>query len=183
MHAFDALTPMEEALEHAGHAGARGQDSLHCVQQLQRVAPAAIAGRERAVRLGAVRGAPGVLQPGGARLRVGADAAGLAENVGALVWSPLGWGRLTGKIRRGQPAGEGHAAGRRRRGWRARSWTTNTCSRWWTRWTSWPAETGKTVPQLALAWLLRKPTVSSLIVGARNEGAAAGEPGGGGDPR
>ena len=27
----------------------------------------------------------------------------LAEGVGALVWSPLGWGRLTGKIRRGQP--------------------------------------------------------------------------------
>src|SRR6202044_3269795 len=26
-----------------------------------------------------------------------------AEKLGALVWSPLGWGRLTGKIRRGQP--------------------------------------------------------------------------------
>src|SRR5437660_7880984 len=28
---------------------------------------------------------------------------GLDQGVGALVWSPLGWGRLTGKIRRGQP--------------------------------------------------------------------------------
>jgi aryl-alcohol dehydrogenase-like predicted oxidoreductase len=31
------------------------------------------------------------------------------------------------------------------------------------------AETGKTVPQVALNWLLRKPTVSSVIIGARNE--------------
>ena len=28
---------------------------------------------------------------------------GLDQKVGAVVWSPLGWGRLTGKIRRGQP--------------------------------------------------------------------------------
>ena len=27
----------------------------------------------------------------------------LDQKVGAVVWSPLGWGRLTGKIRRGQP--------------------------------------------------------------------------------
>jgi len=31
---------------------------------------------------------------------------GLDQGVGALVWSPLGWGRLTGKIRRGQPLPE-----------------------------------------------------------------------------
>jgi excisionase family DNA binding protein len=29
------------------------------------------------------------------------------QGVGALVWSPLGWGRLTGKIRRGEPLPEG----------------------------------------------------------------------------
>jgi aryl-alcohol dehydrogenase-like predicted oxidoreductase len=28
-------------------------------------------------------------------------------------------------------------------------------------------ETGKTVPQIALNWLLRRPTISSVIVGAR----------------
>src|ERR1043165_4548892 len=27
----------------------------------------------------------------------------LDQHVGCIVWSPLGWGRLTGKIRRGQP--------------------------------------------------------------------------------
>jgi aryl-alcohol dehydrogenase-like predicted oxidoreductase len=31
------------------------------------------------------------------------------------------------------------------------------------------AETGKTVPQVALNWLLRKPTVDSVIIGARKE--------------
>lgn len=31
------------------------------------------------------------------------------------------------------------------------------------------AETGRTVPQLALNWLLQRPTVSSVIIGARNE--------------
>lgn len=31
------------------------------------------------------------------------------------------------------------------------------------------AETGKTVPQIALNWLLQRPTVASVIVGARNE--------------
>ena len=31
---------------------------------------------------------------------------GLDQGVGAVVWSPLGWGRLTGKIRRGQPLPE-----------------------------------------------------------------------------
>ena len=30
-------------------------------------------------------------------------------------------------------------------------------------------ETGKTVPQIALNWLLRRPTVSSVIIGARDE--------------
>jgi aryl-alcohol dehydrogenase-like predicted oxidoreductase len=30
-------------------------------------------------------------------------------------------------------------------------------------------ETGKTVPQISLNWLLQRPTVASLIVGARNE--------------
>ena len=91
----------------------------------------------------------------------------LDQKVGALVWSPLGWGRLTGKIRRGralpevsrlhktaeqgpQPPGEYlykvvdaiDEIGR---------------------------ETGKTVPEIALNWLLRRPTVSSVIIGARDE--------------
>ncbi len=91
----------------------------------------------------------------------------LDQGVGAVVWSPLGWGRLTGKIRRNQPrpqvsrlpgtlddappvpdehlynvvdAIDGVAK-----------------------------ETGKSVPQIAINWLLQRPTVSTVIIGARNE--------------
>jgi aryl-alcohol dehydrogenase-like predicted oxidoreductase len=91
------------------------------------------------------------------------------QGVGALVWSPLGWGRLTGKIRRntGLPKES-----------RLNSKLSTDAG---------PQvpeeylytvvdaideiakETGKTVPQIALNWLLRRPTVSTLIVGARNE--------------
>jgi aryl-alcohol dehydrogenase-like predicted oxidoreductase len=91
----------------------------------------------------------------------------LDQKLGAMVWSPLGWGRLTGKIRRGQPL---PAESRRHETAEAGP----------------PApeeyvykvvdaidavakETGKSVPQIALNWLLRKPTISSVIIGARNE--------------
>jgi aryl-alcohol dehydrogenase-like predicted oxidoreductase len=92
---------------------------------------------------------------------------GLDQGIGALVWSPLGWGRLTGKIRRGQPLPEV-------------SRLHNTADYG-------PQiadeylytvvdvldeiakETGKSVPQVALNWLLQRPTVSSVILGARNE--------------
>lgn len=90
-----------------------------------------------------------------------------AEGVGAIVWSPLGWGRLTGKIRRGAPLPE-----------RSRLHATADAG---------PpiddgrlfaivdvldeiaSETGRSVPQIALNWLLTRPTVSSVIVGARDE--------------
>lgn len=92
---------------------------------------------------------------------------GLDQGVGAVVWSPLGWGRLTGKIRRNQPIPE--------------------VSRLHVTAQNGPpvadeylykvvdaldaisAETGKTVPQIALNWLLQRPTVSNIIIGARNE--------------
>ena len=92
---------------------------------------------------------------------------GLDQGVGALIWSPLGWGRLTGKIRRGQPLPK-----------ESRLHKTADLG---------PQvadehlykvvdaldevakETGKTVPQIALNWLLQRPTVSTVIFGARNE--------------
>lgn len=87
--------------------------------------------------------------------------------MGALVWSPLAWGRLTGKIRRGQPLPKA-----------SRLHETAQYG---------PpvddeklfdivevldaiaGETGRTVPQIAINWLLNRPTVSSVIIGARNE--------------
>jgi len=89
------------------------------------------------------------------------------QGVGALVWSPLGWGRLTGRIRRDRPLPEV-----------SRLHRTAALG---------PhvpdallydvvdvlvelaEETGRTVPQLALNWLLGRPTVASVLVGARTE--------------
>ncbi len=91
----------------------------------------------------------------------------LDQKVGTTVWSPLGWGRLTGKIRRGQPIPK-----------ESRLHVTAAFG---------PQvsdehlynvvdaldavaeETGKSVPQIALNWLLHRPTIDSVIIGARNE--------------
>ena len=93
---------------------------------------------------------------------------GLDQGVGAVVWSPLGWGRLTGKIRRGQPLPETsrlHEHGRRT----ARRSTDEYLYKVVDALDEVAKETGKTVPQIALNWLLQRPTVSTVIIGARNE--------------
>jgi aryl-alcohol dehydrogenase-like predicted oxidoreductase len=91
----------------------------------------------------------------------------LDQKIGTMVWSPLGWGRLTGKIQRGAPLPE-----------QSRLHKTAEFGP--------PVqdeylydvvdvlqqvakETGKTVPQVALNWLLQRPTVSNIVIGARNE--------------
>ena len=92
---------------------------------------------------------------------------GIAERVGALVWSPLGWGRLTGKIRRGQglPAVSrlhsiAHAGPQMPDEYFFG--VVDALEKV-------AAEIAKTVPQVALNWLLQRPTISSVIVGARTE--------------
>jgi aryl-alcohol dehydrogenase-like predicted oxidoreductase len=91
----------------------------------------------------------------------------LDQKVGAVVWSPLGWGRLTGKIRRGKPlpkesrlhktAADGPPVDDEHL-YRVVDAIDEVAK-----------ETGKTVPQIALNWLLQRPTVANVIVGARNE--------------
>ncbi|HEY8963213.1 MAG TPA: aldo/keto reductase, partial [Alphaproteobacteria bacterium] len=89
------------------------------------------------------------------------------QGVGTMVWSPLGWGRLTGKIKRGQQAKEGRIAqGGAEGGPKVDDEymydvidAIEDVAR----------ETGKTVPQVALNWLLQRPTVCNLVIGARNE--------------
>ena len=93
----------------------------------------------------------------------------LDQGLGALVWSPLGWGRLTGKIRRetgipkesrlnsrlvvdiGPRVADEHL-------YKVLDAIDEVAR-----------ETGKTVPQIALNWVLRRPTVSTAIIGARNQ--------------
>jgi aryl-alcohol dehydrogenase-like predicted oxidoreductase len=92
---------------------------------------------------------------------------GRDQGLGGLIWSPLGWGKLTGKIRRGQPA---------KPGTRAHDiaetgpyYEEERLFRIVDKLTELAAETGKTIPQIALNWLLQKATVSSVIIGARDE--------------
>jgi aryl-alcohol dehydrogenase-like predicted oxidoreductase len=91
----------------------------------------------------------------------------LDQKVGALVWSPLGWGRLTGKIRRGQPLPE---VSRLHKTAQAGPQVEDEyLYKVVEALDAVAADTGKTVPQIALNWLLQRPTVSSIIIGARNE--------------
>ena len=92
---------------------------------------------------------------------------GRDQGVGALVWSPLGWGKLTGKIRRGRPARPGTRAHdiagtgphfEEERLFRVVDALDQVAE-----------EVGKSVPQVALNWLLQRPTVCNVIIGARNE--------------
>ena len=89
------------------------------------------------------------------------------QGVGALIWSPLGWGRLTGKLRRGAKLPEVSRLHKTADAgppvadeflYRVVDAIDEVAK-----------ETGKTVPQIALNWLLQRPTVSSVIIGARNE--------------
>jgi aryl-alcohol dehydrogenase-like predicted oxidoreductase len=91
----------------------------------------------------------------------------LDQKVSTLVWGPLSQGRLSGKFRRNQPmpegsrmaqgAGEGPAI--------PDDWFYNVVDVL----DEVSAETGKTVSQVSLNWLLQRPTVASVLIGARNE--------------
>ncbi len=92
---------------------------------------------------------------------------GVDQKVGALVWSPLGWGRLTGKIRRGQPLPE--TSRLHKTAEMGPQMADEYLYKVVDALDEVAKETEKSVPQVALNWLLTRPTVSSVIVGARNE--------------
>jgi aryl-alcohol dehydrogenase-like predicted oxidoreductase len=84
-----------------------------------------------------------------------------------VVWSPLGWGRLTGKVRRSQPLppiSRLHVTAEK-----GPPVADEKLFEVIDVLESIAAETAKTVPQIALNWLLERPTVSSVIIGARDE--------------
>ncbi|BCK58758.1 aldo/keto reductase [Nocardia wallacei] len=167
LHAFDAGTPVEEVLA--------ALDDLVRAGKIRYVGASNFAGWQLMKSLAAADryGLPRYVAHQVYYSLVGRDyewellPLGRDQGVGAVVWSPLGWGRLTGKIRRGQPLPEG-----------SRLHKTAEAG---------PpvpddllydvvdaldeiaAETGRTIPQIALNWLLTRPTVATVIVGARNE--------------
>jgi aryl-alcohol dehydrogenase-like predicted oxidoreductase len=93
----------------------------------------------------------------------------LDQGVGALVWSPLGWGRLTGKIRRSTGIPKDSRLNTKVVVDRGPQVPDEYLFTVVDAIDEVAKETGKTVPQIALNWLLRRPTISTLIVGARNE--------------
>jgi aryl-alcohol dehydrogenase-like predicted oxidoreductase len=167
LHGYDALTPVEETLSalddlvRAGkirYVGVSNFSGWHLMKSL------AVAERYNLPRYVANQAHYSL---------VGRDyewelmPLGVEQGVSAIVWSPLGWGRLTGKIRRGQPL---HSS--------SRLHVTAEMGP--------PVldeylysvvdaidqvaeETGKSVTQIALNWLLQRPTVANVIIGARNE--------------
>jgi len=92
---------------------------------------------------------------------------GLDQGIGAIVWSPLGWGRLTGKIRRGQPLPE--TSRLHKTADKGPPVEDEYLFGVIDALDSVAKEAGKSIPQVALNWLFHRPTVSSVIIGARNE--------------
>jgi len=88
------------------------------------------------------------------------------QGVGTVAWSPLAGGALAGKVRRGQPIPDGSRVsqlGLERAGDVERLFDIVAVLEEIAR------ETGKTVPQVALNWVLHRPTVASVVIGARSE--------------
>jgi aryl-alcohol dehydrogenase-like predicted oxidoreductase len=167
LHCFDSLTPVEETLSTLDDFVRQGKIRYVGVSNFagwQLMKSLAVAERHNLPRY--------VIQQVYYSL-IGRDfeldlmPLGVDQGVAAAIWSPLGWGRLTGKIRRGAPIPK--------------------LSRLHDTADSGPQvedeylykvvdaldevakETGKSVPQIALNWLLQRPTVSTVIIGARNE--------------
>ncbi len=169
LHAFDAMTPVEETLStldtlvRAGKIRYVGCSNFSGWHLMKSLAAADKYGYPRYVAHQAYYSLIGrhyewELMP-----------LGLDQKVGAVVWSPLGWARLTGKVRRSQPL---PAVTRLQSKFNsdigpqvsneylyAVMDVVDEIAK----------ETGKTVPQIALNWLLQRPTVSTLVIGARNE--------------
>ena len=89
------------------------------------------------------------------------------QGVGTVVWSPLGWGRLTGKLRRGQPLPK--ISRLPKTAHIGPPVDDNYLYQVVDALDEVAKETGRTIPQIAINWLLQRPTVSTVIIGARNE--------------
>ncbi|MDX1933682.1 MAG: aldo/keto reductase [Capsulimonadales bacterium] len=169
LHAFDALTPVEETLQtlndlvRAGKIRYIGCSNFSGWHLMKSLAVSERYGWSRYVAHQAYYSLIGrdfewELMP-------------LAQDqkVGTVVWSPLGWGRLTGKIRRGQPPPEGSRLTHKPTADAGPPVPDEYLYRVIDALDEVATETGKTVPQIALNWLARRPTVSTIIIGARNE--------------
>jgi aryl-alcohol dehydrogenase-like predicted oxidoreductase len=167
MHGFDALTPVEETLRTLDHLVDSGKvrylacsnfSGWHLMKSLT------VSERYGWSRYVAHQAYYSLI---GREYEWELMPLALDQKVGTIVWSPLGWGRLTGRIRRHQPlpadsrlhetAAQGPPV------------PDELLYRTIDALDEVAGETGKTVPQIALNWLLQRPTVVNVIIGARDE--------------
>ncbi|MFD8613575.1 aldo/keto reductase [Streptomyces sp. NPDC059631] len=167
LHAYDAGTPVEEVLSaldtlvRAGKVRYTGVSNFSGWQVMKSLAAAEKHGHPRHVAQQVYYSLLGrdyewELMP-----------LGVDQGLGAIVWSPLGWGRLTGRIRRGAPLPPGSRL--HRTADYGPPVTDDHLYGVIDALEAVAAETGKAVPQIALNWLLGRKTVSSVIIGARDE--------------
>ncbi len=167
LHGFDAVTPIEEVLStldvfiRAGkirYIGCSNFSGWHLMKSL------AIAERYNLPRHVAHQAYYSLI---GREYEWELMPLGLDQNVGAVVWSPLGWGRLTGKIRRGQPLPQ--TSRLHKTAEMGPPVEDEYLFKVVDALDAVAKETGKSIPQIALNWLLQRPTVATVIIGARNE--------------
>ena len=171
LHAFDAVTPVEEVLETAldnmvrsgkiRYLGCSNFSGWHLMKSL------AVSDRYGLARYVAHQAYYSL---------IGRDyewelirPCSISRAWGQVVWSPLGWGRLTGKIRRGQPLPPTSRLHNKANVDVGPPVPDEYLFRVVDAIDEVARETGKTVPQIALNWLLQRPSVATVIVGARNE--------------
>ena len=169
LHAFDAKTPVEEVLStlddlvRAGKIRYVGVSNFAGWQLMKSLAVADRYGYPRYVAHQAYYSLIGrdyewELMP------LARD-----QGVGAVVWSPLGWGRLTGKLRRGQPRPEVSRLNVKVAVDAGPQVDEEYLYDVVDALDQVAAEVGKTIPQVAINWLLQRPTVATVVIGARNE--------------
>ncbi|HYO66049.1 MAG TPA: aldo/keto reductase [Archangium sp.] len=169
LHGFDAVTPVEETLNALDdlvrggkirYIGCSNFSGWHLMKSL------AVSERYNLARYVAHQAYYSLI---GREYEWELMPLGVDQKVSAVVWSPLGWGRLTGKIRRGQPL----PPGTRLQNALTASGGPQVADEYLYKVVDAldevAKETGKTVPQIALNWLLQRPTVANVIIGARNE--------------
>lgn len=165
MHGFDALTPVEETLRalddlvRSGKVRYIGCSNFSGWQVMKSLAVSERYGLERYV------GYQGYYSLIGRDYEWELMPLALDQGLGTMVWSPLGWGRLTGKIRRGQPLREGRIQQGGATG--GPPVTEAFLYAVVDALDAVAEETGRTVPQVALNWLLQRPSVANVVIGAR----------------